>query len=153
DRAASGVQLPWRLSQTLKDDHVATLGLVHWPDRVAPWYRDLRRVASYSPVLARWTTLNDYFHLTDRPFETFHGEPDQYETPYLSQAAARRDDRPTSRRAEHARLRARFDAMGALRALASSVSSRAPEAGDEAAIEEALETGRLDEVRAGLDRQ
>jgi alpha-mannosidase len=152
DRAASGLQLPWRLAQTLKDDHVATLGLVHWPDRVAPWYRDLRRVASYSPVLARWTTLNDYFHLTDRPFETFHAEPDQYETPYLSQAVARRDDRPISRRAEHARLRARLDATGALRALAMSVSLSPPEAGDEAAIEDALETGRLDEARAGLDR-
>ncbi len=28
------------------------------------------------PVLGRWTTLNDFFHLTDRPYETFRPEPD-----------------------------------------------------------------------------
>ncbi len=39
DRAVSGLQLPWRLASTMKDDHVATLGLVHWPSPVAPWYR------------------------------------------------------------------------------------------------------------------
>jgi alpha-mannosidase len=155
DRASSGVQFPWRLAQSLKDDHVATIGLVHWPDRLAPWYVDLRRVVAYSPVLARWTTLNDYFHLTDRPFESFQGEPDQYETPYLAQAVARRDARPISLRAEHARLRARLDALASLRGLASAVLARAPEpaaAPAPLAVEDALETGRLDEARAGLDQ-
>jgi len=83
DRALPGLLLPWKLAQTMRDDHVATLGLIHWPNAVAPWYLDLRRVAGYSPVLARWVTLNDYFHLTDRPFESFRPEPDEYVTPYL----------------------------------------------------------------------
>ena len=153
DRAAAGLQLPWRLALSMRDDHVATLPLVHWPDRVAPWYLDLRRVAAYSPVLARWTTLNDYFHLTDRPFESFRGEPDQYETPFLAQAVARGDTRPISRRVEHARLRARLDAVGALRALASSLSSEGLDAEDgPSAVEDAVEEGRLDEARSGLDR-
>ena len=60
----------------MKDDHVAALPLVHWPQPVAPWYLDLRRAAAYSPVLGRWTTLNDFFHLTDRPYETLRPEPD-----------------------------------------------------------------------------
>ena len=59
----------------MKDDHVAAVPLVHWPSPVAPWYLDLRRVAAYSPVLGRLTTLNDFFHLTDRPFESFRPEP------------------------------------------------------------------------------
>ena len=29
-------------------------------------------------MLARWVTLNDYFHLTDRPYETFRPDPDSY---------------------------------------------------------------------------
>ncbi|MBX6315852.1 MAG: glycosyl hydrolase family 38, partial [Isosphaeraceae bacterium] len=118
DRPAQGLHLPWRLARSMKDDHVATVPLVHWPDQVAPWYLDLRRVAAYSPVLARWVTLNDYFHLTDRPFEMFRPDLDPYITPYLAQAVARRDSAPISRRAEHARLRARLDALSWLHAVA-----------------------------------
>ena len=62
----------------MKNDHVATLALLHWPLNVASWYIDLRRMATYSPVLGRCTTLSDYFHLTDRPYETFRPEPDSY---------------------------------------------------------------------------
>ena len=90
---SQGWLLPWRMAATMKDDHVAALPLVHWPKPVAPWYLDLRRAASYSPVLGRWTTLNDFFHLTDRPYETFRPEPDKYQTPYLAQAVARREPR------------------------------------------------------------
>ena len=88
DRPAQGWFVPWRLAATMKNDHVAALPMVHWPQPVAPWYLDLRRAASYSPVLGRWTTLNDFFHLTDRPYEAFRPEPDQYRTPYLRRRSA-----------------------------------------------------------------
>ena len=91
DRPAQGLMIAWRLAATMRNDHVATLPLVHWPTPVAMWYRDLRRGATYSPVLGRWVTLNDYFHLTDRPYETFRPDPDSYLSPYLAQAAASRD--------------------------------------------------------------
>ena len=156
DRPVSGVLVPWRLGASMKDDHVATLPLLHWPNSVADWYLDLRRVATYSPILARWVTLNDYFHLTDRPFEAFRPEQDEYVTPYLAQAVAKRDPAPISRRAEHARLRARFDAVEAIRAFSRAVQAAAPvPEGDEPAapaLEAALESGRLDEARASLDR-
>ena len=85
----------------MKNDHVGALPLVHWPQPVAPWYLDLRRAGSYSPVLGRWTTLNDFFHLTDRPYETLRPEPDQYQTPYLAQAVAQREREPIGRLARH----------------------------------------------------
>ena len=157
DRPREGLQFPWRLARTMKDDHVATLPMVHWPHDVAPWYRDLRRVASYSPVFARGVTLNDYFHLTDRPFESFRPELDDYTTPYLAQAVARREPDPISRGAEHARLRARFDALGTVRALATLLSAPRPaesaEAMTPAALEQAIETGAFGEARAALDVQ
>jgi alpha-mannosidase len=157
DRDGPCVSLPWRLAQTMKDDHVATLPLVHWPDRVADWYRDLRRVATYSPVLARWVTLNDYFHLTDRPFEAFRPEADQYVTPYLAQAAARGDTHPISRRAEHSRLRARLDGISACRALAKAVAptSADPTTGapTDEELEQALETGKADEITSALSER
>jgi alpha-mannosidase len=154
DRASQGAMLPWRLARSMRDDHVATLPLVHWPSPVAGWFADLRRVAAYSPVLARWVTLNDYFHLTDRPYETFGPVPDDYQTPYLAQAIARHDARPVSGRAAHARLRARLDALATLRAMAEALgggpaAEEAPAAVD---IETALETGRLDDAEAGLER-
>jgi alpha-mannosidase len=151
DRPAQGVMLPWRLGQSMKDDHVATLPLLHWPSDVADWYRDLRRVVAYSPVFARWVTLNDFFHLTDRPYETFMPEPDEYVTPYLAQAIARKDPRPVSGRATHAKVRARFDALASLRAMAKALNSAAVvEETSLDEIESSIETGKLDDAPAAL---
>ncbi len=104
DRPSQGLFVAWRLAATMRNDHVATLPLVHWPSPVATWYDDFRRGATYSPVLGRWVTLNDYFHLTDRPYETFRPDPDSYQSPYLAQAVATRDPEPISRLARHHRL-------------------------------------------------
>lgn len=151
DRAVEGLRLPWVLARTMKDDHVATLPLAHWPEPVAGWYRDLRRVAAYSPVLARWVTLADYFHLTDRPYETFRVTADEYITPYLAQAAAGRDPAPVSGRARHARLRARFDAQVVLGALKLAITAAPVEADDPADLEGLIETRRSDEAAAALE--
>jgi alpha-mannosidase len=163
DRAVQGLRLPWRLAESMKDDHVATVGLVHWPSPVAPWYCDLRRVVAYSPVLARWVTLNDYFHLTDRPFESFRPKADDYVTPYLVQATARRDSMPIARRALHATLRGRFESLVFVRALAQALSPAAaadapsPATSDSELslrkLEEAIETGRLADAESALDHQ
>ncbi|MFO0910236.1 MAG: glycosyl hydrolase family 38 [Isosphaeraceae bacterium] len=156
DRALSGLQLPWRLARSMRDDHVATLPLLHWPSPVAGWYDDLRRVASYSPSLARCVTLNDYFHLTDRPYETFSPEIDSYATPYLAQATDRGDTNPISRGATHTALRTRYDALSTLRAMAEALGSAgqpAPESQQEfSEVERSLETGRYGEVLEPLAR-
>ena len=153
DRALSGLQLPWLLGEGMKSDQTPTLPLAHWPEPVAGWYRDLRRAAAYSPVLARWATLSDYFHRTDRPYDTFRTAPDDYVTPYLAQAAARRDPAPISARARHARLRARLASQEGLRALALILHAATPdEDGAPAdAIAAQIETGRLDDASAALD--
>lgn len=156
DRASAGVHLPWRLARTMRDDHVATFPLLHWPEPVSEWYRDLRRVAAYSPVLGRWSTLGDYFHLTDRPYESSQPKPDEYGAPYLAEAVGRGDPDPISARIEHARLRARFDALGWLRALAACLG-QSPGEGEipdqtpsPTALEEAIETGRGETARVAL---
>ena len=111
DRPAQGWLLPWRIAATMRNDHVGAIPLVHWPEPVAPWYVDLRRAGSYSPVLGRWTTLNDFFHLTDRPYESLRPEPDLYQTPYLAQAVAKRERAPIGRLARHHKLRRDYDAI------------------------------------------
>ncbi len=162
DRPSQGWFLPWRMAATMKDDHVAALPLVHWPKPVAPWYLDLRRAAAYSPVLGRWTTLNDFFHLTDRPYETMRPESDLYQSPYLAQSVARREGEPIGRLARHHRLRARFEATRTVHALARAIASSgavAPTEADEPLdlpafdeIENLIETGRHDEAATALAR-
>lgn len=162
DRPSQGWLLPWKMAATMKNDHVAALPLVHWPQPVATWYLDLRRSAGYSPVLGRWTTLNDFFHLTDRPYETLRPEPDAYQSPYLAQAAARRDREPISRMARQHRLRARLEAARAVQALALAIASSAagsvtgtdlpPDLPTIEEIEILVETGRHDEAVTALAR-
>jgi len=156
DREAAGAMLAWRLAKTMRDDHVATIVLAHWPEpAVAPWYLDLRRVAAYSPVLARWSTAGDYFHLTDRPFETARPTIDDYVNPYLDQAVALSDPSPIGDRAARARLRARFDAADALRAMAAALGSSGPidpAPPEPAAVEEAVEQSPTVEAESMLAR-
>ena len=146
DRDAAGLALPWRLARSMRDDHVTVVPIVHWPSPVALWYRDLRRVAAYSPVLMRWSTLGDFFHRTDRPWDAFRPGDDLYKTPYLDQAVARGDDAPIGGRARHARLRSRLDAIGWMDAVGVGLSGvvAEPLSADE------LETGALDAAASAI---
>jgi alpha-mannosidase len=150
DRGVEALRLPWRIARSMKDDFNAMIAAVHWAGRVEGWFSDLRRALKHSPTLMRLTTVNDFFHLTDRPFESFRFGIDDYVTPYLDEAHRRGHRRPISARAEHARRRARFDAVEATKGLARSLGQDA-EGPDLAKIEEAVETGRHDEASSGLD--
>ena len=82
DRPSQGLMLPWRLAATMRNDHVATLALVHWPSPVASWYLDLRRARHAIPrCWAAGSRSTTYFHLTDRPYETFRPDPDRTPRP------------------------------------------------------------------------
>lgn len=167
DRDAEGAQLAWRLGRSMRDDHVATIPMVHWPEPVSGWFGDLRRSALYSPVLARWVTLNDYFQLTDRPYDLLHPEVDKSVFPYLTQAVGRRDASPISRRVAQHALRAEVDGLAMLEALAHALRGetseittteepegpveREPWWSDELiALEDASESGRIAEAEGEL---
>lgn len=147
DRDAVGLALPWRLAKSMRDDHVTTVPIVHWPSPTALWYQDLRRVAKYSPVLMRWSTLGDFFHRTDRPWDAFRPGEDTYKNPYLDQAIARGDPAPIGGRAAHARLRARLSAIGWADAVGVGLSGVVA---DTVAAEVDLETGRLVEAETTI---
>ena len=154
DRALSGLSLPWRMAVSMRDDHVATVPMVRWAARASGWFADLRRVAAYSPVIGRCVTLNDFFHLTDRPYETFSPEPDEYVTPYLSQAVARKDPKPISFKAEHARLRAKIDGLSTLASLAEALGTAAgvnDALGDTGSAEPVAPSARLFEAETLLE--
>ena len=116
--------------------------------------------ASFSPVLGRWTTLNDFFHLTDRPYESLRPEPDLYQTPYLAQAVVKHEPSPIGRLAWHHKLRAQCDAIIAVHALARAIAlSSAEKATDSSTateglsfeeVEDLIETSRHDEARTAM---
>jgi alpha-mannosidase len=78
------------MADSMDNDHVATVGFAHWPGAASPWYEDLRRIARWSPVLGKFTLLDDYFAHTDMPGRLSRFTADQYRTPYLKQAIVRR---------------------------------------------------------------
>ena len=151
-----GVCSPGGSALSMKDDHVATLAagpLAEPGRRLVPRPPPGRRATR--PVLARWVTLNDYFHLTDRPYETFSPEPDDYVTPYLAQAVARKDPRPDLAAAPSTRGSAPGSTPSRrLRATAEALGHRRRTLPDGPGLDEletAIETGRLDEAAAALD--
>ncbi|MDX2039195.1 MAG: glycosyl hydrolase family 38 [Isosphaeraceae bacterium] len=154
DLAAEGVRLPWRIGLTMRDDHSATLPIIRWASRSADWFADLRRISSYAAVLSRWVTVNDYFHLTDRPFEGVRPQPDDYLSPYLDQSVASDEPRPISKHVLHARARAELDAAEALRAVAACLTETSVDADSGSTSpeerEDRLESGRFEEVHAEI---
>jgi alpha-mannosidase len=153
DRPSEGLRLPWRLGRSMKDDHVATVLFVHWPEPVADWFADLRRVAAYSPVLARLVTVNDFFHLTDRPWEMFQPAPDETVLPYLAQATARGETGAITRRVAQTALRLRVDGLIGLSAMARALGVVSSELDNSSIVEVegAAESNRIDEANARLD--
>lgn len=112
--AESLLTYPRRMGETMDADHVATLVFAHWPGQVSPFFEDLRRTASYAPVLGRFITLSDYFQQTDRPGELTRFRADQYRAPYLRQAIVKEEADPLSRLADLHRRSARAANIEAL---------------------------------------
>ena len=81
-----------KLGETMDMDHVATLSIAHWPGHVSPWYDDLRRVAKFGAMLGKFVTIDQYLKDTDYPGTSERFQADQYQSPYLAEAAAEQSD-------------------------------------------------------------
>lgn len=149
--AESLLTYPRRMGETMDADHVATLVFAHWPGQVSPFFEDLRRTASYAPVLGRFITLSDYFHQTDRPGELTRFRADQYRAPYLRQAIIKEEADPLSCLADLHRRSARAANIEALAMLVdllggSRGSSEARHAGEASPQEERWAMPTLQDV-------
>jgi alpha-mannosidase len=146
-RAETFLSFSQKLAESMDLDQVATVGLVHWPGKVAPWFDDLKRIHRYAPIFGKFVTLEHYFEHTDSPGRLDKLEPDAYRSPYLRQMVARGEPDPISRyaRAFEADLRARAARTAlALAAMtspaAASATSRAGQEDDLARAVEMLAT-------------
>ncbi len=112
------------LADTMDSDHVATLAIAHWPGPSSTWYDDLRRIAELSPVLGKFTLLDDYFNHTAMPGRLSKFTPDEYRTPYLKQAIIRRQPNPLSTIVAAHRQQAERLAAEAVTTMAAAVRGR-----------------------------
>lgn len=108
--------------KTTREDHAATLALVHKDKPAAVWYHDLMHLARLAPVLGQWCTFSRFFG------EVVSGEsisslgPDEFHFDYLSDRTAAHLFGPVSDFARHIRLRRRLDACWTLAALHRSLA-------------------------------
>jgi alpha-mannosidase len=126
DLPESFLSFPQKMGETMDLDHVAVVGFAHWPGQYRPWFDDLRRIASYAPVLGRFATIAEFLSATDASGYLSKFTADQYRAPYLKQAVIRRQADPLSRCVDHYRRRAAADAANSVGLLAALLSGDSP---------------------------
>jgi alpha-mannosidase len=119
NQATSFLNLYERLSDSMDHDFVATAYFAHWPGQVSCYYRDLRRMAGYAPVLGKFITIERFFRDTEAPTLYSKFSPHQYRTPYLSQAIIRREADPISSVRRRLQAEAAAEAVAAMQTLAA----------------------------------
>jgi hypothetical protein len=138
DSAETFFNLGHYLYKTIREDHSATLALLHRGKPAAPWYRDCIELSRFANVLGQWTTFSRL--LTDvAPGEYASTlSADEFQADYLSERVAGGAYRlsnedssqtppatnrhsestvPVSGFARHARVRRRIDTCWTLAAL------------------------------------
>ncbi|MGE0609660.1 MAG: hypothetical protein AB7O62_21390, partial [Pirellulales bacterium] len=115
-----------KMGESMDLDHVAMVGLAHWPGQARPWYDDLRRIAAYAPVLGRFITIPEFLAQTAAPGHSTRFISDQYRAPYLKQTVIRRQPDALKRIARQHRWQAGVEAYQALETLAALLSGTPP---------------------------
>ncbi len=108
DSATTYLRLPQRMAETMQSDQVAALVLARWPDVKCPLVDDLRRIQKYAPVLGRAVTFDEYFQHSSST-GGWGLDDKNYLAPFLTQAVARREERPLSRYVQHTSNCARYE--------------------------------------------
>lgn len=109
DSASALLRFPVRMAESMDHDHVAAVSFARWPDMRTPWLDDLRRMATYAPVLGKFTTFADFFASTDTRDRYSDLKSNDYLSPSLVQAVARQEELPIQRYAEASARRMRFE--------------------------------------------
>ena len=125
-RAGTFLALPERLGNAMDLDHAATAVFAHWPGRHSPWYGDLIRACSYSPVLGRFFSIDEYFKETQYVGQATRYPADGYRSPYLRQAVDRHEKQPLSRWLEAARTEIEGQLNHSLQTIAAMIAEAKP---------------------------
>jgi len=96
-RADTFLAYPRHMGGAMDHDYLATLCLAHWPGQGCPWLDDLRRAATFGPLLGKFALLKDYLAAIDTYGHLARHEADAYGAPYLLQDVAAGQADPISR--------------------------------------------------------
>jgi hypothetical protein len=112
------------LHQTIRQDHSATLALLHTGAPAIPWYEDWLELSRFGPVLGQWTTLSSYFTDVLAGEHASALSADEFQSDYLSERTAAKQDLPVSGFANQVRGRRRLDTVWSLAALMRGLAGR-----------------------------
>ncbi len=121
NRAGTFLALAEKLGNAMDLDHAATAVFAHWPGTHCVWYDDLVRACSYSPVLGRFFSIDEYFKDTKYVGQATRYPSEGYQSPFLRQAIDRGDEMPLSRWQDAASLELAGQVGGALRTMAAMI--------------------------------
>jgi hypothetical protein len=112
------------LFQTVRQDHAATLALLHTGTPPVPCYEDWLELCRFGPIVGQWTTLSHYFNdvLAGEHASTLSA--DEFQADYLSQRTAAHLEAPVSGFAHQVRTRRRLDTVWSLAALHRGLAGR-----------------------------
>lgn len=96
DSPAAVLKLPDRLRESMQDDASAIVFFARLPDIRTPWPHDLRRAASWSPVLGTFTTLDQLCADTSLRGRRMAFKHDEYLSPQLIQSSVVGNESPIS---------------------------------------------------------
>ncbi len=126
DLSETFLSFPQKMGESMDLDHVAMVGLAHWPGKSRPWYEDLRRIAAYAPVLGRFITIPDFLSQTASPGHVTKFIADQYRAPYLKQTVIRRLPDALKRVARQHRWQSGVEARQAIETITAVLSGTPP---------------------------
>lgn len=109
--------------KTTREDHTATLGLVHMGQPDASWYRDLMELDRLAPVLGHWTIFSKYLGEVSPGEYPSSLAADDFHSDLLSERVTARKPDPVSAFPRHLRDRRRLDQCWTLAALHKSLSA------------------------------
>lgn len=123
NRAGTFLALPEKLGGAMDLDHAATAVFAHWPGMHCVWYDALARACSYSPVLGRFFSIDEYFKDTKYVGQSTRYPVEGYRAPFLRQAVDCGDEAPLSRWQEAALQEITGQVGNSLRTLAAVVGA------------------------------
>lgn len=117
DAAATFFHAAYYLHQTIAQDFVATLALVHRGKPACPWYDDWLELTRFAPVLGRWTTISNYFSEVLTGEQGSMSSADEFQADHLTERSEGHVSQPVSWFARHTRSRRRLDTLWTMAAL------------------------------------
>ena len=130
------------LGKSLVSDRAATLTLVHWLNRTAPWYEWLVRINEYAEVFGKLEKFSDFFLNSSAPDKPTATRAEEYHSRSLQSSVARGEAAPLGRWVDHHRRRGQLDAVRALAAMHQMATGESP--ANLAELENAVETDAPD---------